>query len=118
MRKRDPESRYKDRLRKQQQELEEFAAHEIEFADDLLYWYKVRKEDMPDDVYRAYAFFMNREYLNKPGSLTLLYQTYIRCGKELPDATRENAFSLLVFRFKMYALVLSKGGYDGKPNGR
>ncbi len=33
---------------------------------------------MPDDEYRAAAFFINKEYLNKPGSLTLLYQTKLQ----------------------------------------
>jgi hypothetical protein len=108
-----PEERYKDNIRKQQQILEEFAAHEIEWADDLLLWYRVKKLDMPDDEYRAVAFFKNREYLRKPGSLTLLYEMYLRCVRELPEYTKEIAFDLLAFRFRMYAVTLSKGGYDG-----
>jgi hypothetical protein len=113
MRRRTAEERYRDNTRKQQRELEEYAAHEIEFADDLLFWYRIKKLDMPDDQYRAFAFFKNREYLSKPGSLSLLYQTYVRCCIELPSATRENAFDLLCFRFKMYAAALKTGGYDG-----
>ena len=109
--KRDPETRYNEKLHKQQQVLEEFAAHEIEFADDLLLWYRVRKEDMPDEVYRAICFFLNKEFLKKPGSLTLLYSVYQKCSLELPAATRENAFSLLSFRFKMYSVTLTKGGF-------
>jgi hypothetical protein len=113
-----PEQRYKYALRKQQKVLEDFAAHEIEFADDLLMWYRVKKEDIPDDQYRACAFFKNQEYLRKPGSLTLLYEVYVRCGNELPRATKENAFDLLCFRYRMYAAVLKTGGFDGEPNGR
>ena len=112
MGRRTPEERYQYNLRKQQRELEDFAAHEIEFADDLLFWYRCRKQDMPDDVYRAFVFFKNQEYLAKPGSLSLLYQTYIRCCNELPGATRENAFDLLCFRFKLYTAVLKKGGFS------
>jgi hypothetical protein len=108
-----PEERYKERLYKQQQILEEFAAQEIEWAEDLLLWYRAKKRDMPDDEYRAVAFFKNREYLRKPGSLTLLYSMRQRMLRELPPATREIAFDLLAFRFKMYAAALSKGGYDG-----
>ena len=115
-RRRDPEGKYRDKLRKQQRALEEFAAHEIEYADDLLLWYRVRKQDIPDDQYRACAFFLNQEYLGKPGSLSLLYQTYVRCCNELPGANRENAFGLLAFRYKMYAAVLAKGGYDGRSD--
>ena len=109
---RTPEDRYKENIRKQQRALEDFVTHEIEFADDLLFWYKCKKLDMPDDVYRAFAFIKNKEYLKKPGSLSLLYQTYLRCCNELPSATRENAFDLLCFRFKMYAMVLDKGGFS------
>jgi hypothetical protein len=113
---RTPEERYKDNIRKQQQILEEFAAHEIEWADDLLLWYRIKKLDMPDDEYRAVAFFKNREYLKKPGSLTLLYEMYLRCIRELPEYTKEIAFDLLAFRFRMYAEVLKTGGYDGRTD--
>jgi hypothetical protein len=46
---RTPEERYKDNIRKQQAILEEFAAHEIEWADDLLMWYRIRKQEISDD---------------------------------------------------------------------
>jgi hypothetical protein len=106
---RTPEDRYRENLRKQEKILEEFAAHEIEWAGDLLLWYKVRKEEIPDDQYRAVLFFRNKEYLLKPGSLTLLYAMYQRCNRELPEYTREIAFDLLAYRFKMYAEVLRTG---------
>jgi hypothetical protein len=107
-----PEERYKLNIRKQQRLLEEFAAYEIEWAGDLMLWYRVKKKEMPDDEYRAVAFFKNHEYLHKPGSLTLVYEMYLRCIKELPEYTRETAFDLLAFRFKMYAEVLKKGGFS------
>jgi hypothetical protein len=109
---RTPEERYKENVRKQQVILEEFAAHEIEWADDLLMWYRIKKLDMPDDEYRAVAFLKNREYLMKPGSLTLLYEMYLRCIRELPEYQKEIAFDLLAFRFKMYAEVLKTGGFS------
>jgi hypothetical protein len=98
-------------MRREQKTLEDYAAHEIEWADDLLLWYKVRKEVIPDDEYRAVAFFKNHEYLGKPGSLTLLYALYRRCMRELPQPTRETAFDLLAYRYKVYAAALEKGGY-------
>ena len=116
MRRRTPEERYKENIHKQQKTLEEFAAHEIEWADHFLYWYRLKKQDMPDDEYRACAFFKNREFTKKPGSLSLLYQTFLRCLNELPTVTRENAFDILSFRFKMYAAVLKTGGYDGRTD--
>jgi len=68
---------------------------------------------MPDDEYRACAFFQNKEFLRKPGSLTLLYEMFLRCIRELPEVTKELAFDLLAYRFRMYANVLKAGGYDG-----
>ena len=111
MRRRTPEERYKDKVRKQQCKLENFAEHEIEWADMLMLWYRCKKMDMPDDEYRACAFFQNKEFRNKPGSLTLLYEMYVRCCKELPEYSKEYAFDLLRFRYKAYAKVLTIGGY-------
>ncbi len=112
MKKLTPEERYKYNVRKQQKTLEDYAAHEIEFADYLLLWYKIRKQEIPDDEYRACAFFKNKEYLRKPGSLTLLYQMYLRCIRELPPSTKETAFDLLRYRYKVYSHVLEKGGFS------
>ena len=118
MRRRTPEERYTYNVRKQQKILEEFAAHEIEWAEHLIYWYQLQKKDMPDDEYRACAFFINKEYLCKPGSLTLLYEMYLRCLNELPEFTKEQAFDLLAYRYKMYAKVLLTGGYNGRTDWR
>ncbi|GHU12353.1 hypothetical protein FACS1894161_0410 [Spirochaetia bacterium] len=112
MRKRDPEARYRERVGRQQKILEDFAAREIEWADDLLLWYRIRKQEIPDDQYRAVAFFKNREYLDKPGSLTLLHEMYLRCIRKLPEFAKEIAFDLLAYRFRMYAEVLKKGGFS------
>ena len=111
MKRRTPEERYQENVRKQQMKLEEFAACEIERSDDLLYWYKLRQQDMPDDEYRACTFFLNKEYLRNPGSLSLLYQTNTKCNSELPNVTKENAFGILSFKYKMYAKVLKTGGF-------
>ncbi len=53
----------------------------------------------------------NKEYLRKPGSLTLLYLMFKRCMRELPPATRETAFDLLRYRYKVYTQVLKKEGF-------
>jgi hypothetical protein len=111
-RSRDPESRYRENSRHEQKILEEFAAHEIEWADDLLLWYRVKRLEIPEGEYRAAAFFKNHEYLRKPGSLTRLYLMYRRCMAELPAPTKEIAFDLVAFRFKVYAEALRQGGYD------
>ena len=116
MRRRTPQERYEENIRKQEKTLAEFAEHGTDYAENLMYWYGLKKIDMPDDEYRACAFFRNKEFLRKPGSLTLLYEMYLRFHKELPQVTRENAFDILCFQFKMYAKVLSTGGFDGKPN--
>jgi len=108
-----PEERYKCSLQKQQKILEDFVTRETEWAEDLIWWYSLNKLEIPADVYRACAFFINKEFTNKPGSLTLLYSMFRRCLDELPPVTRETAFDLLGFRFKTYAVTLKKGGYDG-----
>jgi hypothetical protein len=109
---RTAEERYREKLRKQERILEEFAAHEIEWADDLLLWHRARRRDMPDEEYRAVVFFKNKEYLRKPGSLTLLHALYSRMLLELPEPTPEIAFDLVAFRYRMYAEALKQGGYD------
>jgi hypothetical protein len=108
---RDPETRYKESVRREQKTLEEYAAREIEYSDDILLWYRAKQLDMPDDAYRAAAFFLNKEYLHKPGSLTLLYTMYRTLQETLPPVTKENAFDLLTYRFRVYAAALAKGGY-------
>ena len=58
MRKRlTPEEKYNLSLRKQIKTLEDFASRETEWADDLMLWYKINKIEIPDDEYRACAFF-------------------------------------------------------------
>jgi len=111
IRRRTPEDRYKLNIRKQQKKLEEFAAHETEWANDLLLWYKVKKLEIPEDEYRACAFFQNKEYKSKPGALTLLYEINLRCLNELPQVTKENAFDILRFQYKYYAKALARGGF-------
>ena len=111
MRRRTPEERYKDNVRKQQRTLEKYAAHEMEWANDLLKWYGHKKLEMPEDEYRGCSYFLNKEFLHKPGSLTLLYEMYLSIEKELPETNKENAFDLLRFRYRTYAKVLEKGGY-------
>ena len=112
MKRRTPEEKYKYNISKQEKILEDFADHEFEWANHLISWYRWKKEEMPDDEYRASAFFLNKEYLRKPGSLTLLYGMYLRCGTELPDVTKENAFDILRFRYRMYARLLKNGGFS------
>jgi len=106
-----PEEKYKDIARRQHRTLANYAEKEFEWAKDLTLWYSIKKIDMPEDEYRACAFFLNREYRKKPMSLTSLYQMFVRCNKELPDVEKENAFDILRFKFKMYAKVIEKGGF-------
>jgi len=105
------EERYQENLNRQKRILDEFIAHETEWANDLIKWFGYKKLDMPDDEYRGCAFFINKEYLNKKGSITLLYQAHLSCNEELPLFTRENAFDLVRYKYRLYAHVLSKGGF-------
>jgi hypothetical protein len=107
------ETKYLEKTLRQREELENFAKHETEWAEDLLLWYRIRKEEIHDDEYRAVAFFKNREYLKKPGSLTLCYLAYQDMMRELPPSTKETACYLLAYRYKVYCAVLEIGGYGG-----
>ena len=111
-RRRTPEERYKYSIRKQQRTLEDFAKNEFEWAKDLMTWYRLKKAEIPMDEYRACAFFLNKEYRTKPGSLTLLYEMNIRFHADLPEVSRENAFDILRWQFKSYTKTLEKGGYS------
>jgi hypothetical protein len=111
MRRRTIEEKYLDNLGKQRRELEEFAEHEFEWAKDMMIWYKHNKKDMPDDEYRACAFFLNKEYLRKPGSLTILYKVSAVSDEANPVVTRENAFDVLRFKYRLFAKALEKGGF-------
>jgi len=111
MKRKTAEEKYKENIHKQEKILKEFAEYEYEWSGDLMLWYDVKKLDIPDDVYRACAFFRNREHRNKPGSLTMLYEMYVRCNNELPEVPRERAFDLLRFKYMMYAKVIEKGGF-------
>jgi hypothetical protein len=110
-RKRDPESRWREKTRHEREALEEYAAFEREWAHDIILWYKVKKIEIPDDQYRAALFFINKEFLDKPGSLTLLYSVHKRCIDELPKPTRETAFDLQAYKYRLYAAALEKGGF-------
>ena len=111
-RRRTPEERLKFNVRKQTEALEDFAAYENDWSDLLLLWYRLKKEETPLDVYRACAFFLNKEYLGKQGSLSLLYKTYLRCNEEMPYVSKETAFDVLNYRYRMYAKVLEIGGFS------
>jgi hypothetical protein len=110
-RRRTAEERYEFNKRLEQRKLEEFVTHKTEWADHLLLWYRLKKVDMPDDEYRACAYFINKEFSKKPGSLTLLYKMYLQCKKDMPEITKENAFDILRYEYKMFAKVLTTGGF-------
>ena len=109
---RNVEQRYQDGINQQKKKLDEFINHETEWAEHLLLWYRIKKIDMPYEEYRGCSFFVNKEYLNKKGSIHYLYETHLRCEVELPESTKETAVDLMKYKYKMYAHVLSKGGYD------
>lgn len=111
MKRRTIEERYKDNIQKQKDKLDDFIAHETEWANDLILWYRLKKIEMPEEEYRGCAYFINKEFLNKKGSLILLYQAHLSCEKELPKCTKENAFNLVRYKYKLYAHVLERGGY-------
>jgi seryl-tRNA(Sec) selenium transferase len=106
-----PEEKYIYSLRKQREALNAFSGDEELNSEMLLAYYKQNGRDMPDDIYRACAFFINREYQRKSGSLYLLYQTLEKLQKEFTGITKENAIDVLCYRYQVYAAMLREGGY-------
>jgi hypothetical protein len=98
-------------MRNVQKELDEFVESERLCADTLLYLYKSGNLEMPTDVYRSVAFFLNQEYKTKKGSLYLLHQTRERLRKEMPKPTNENIVEYISYIFKVYSQALDEGGF-------
>jgi hypothetical protein len=111
MRKKDWEAVYLGRLKKERGLLKEFVTRCKEDADNLLYIYRHDKTVIPDDEYRAVAFFLNDEYADKPGALSALYDISQRLSAELPPVTLETVVEQLMFRFKIFNKILAEGGY-------
>jgi hypothetical protein len=105
------EERFLFGMRNVQRALDEFAGRQREHAEYLMAFYRRRKLDMPFDVYRAAAFFLNREYLNKSGSLYLLYQADERLQKELPPPSIENIVERVAYIFAVFGRTLEEAGY-------
>jgi hypothetical protein len=98
-------------MRNVQKTLDTFEDDQRLYADNLLYHYGLNNLDMPTDVYRSVAFFLNQEYKNKSGSLYLLYQTYESLRKEMPSPTKETVIRHISYIFKVYTQVLEEGGF-------
>jgi hypothetical protein len=111
MRKRNYELVYYERLKNQREALERFADDTADEAEALAGVYRRRKKDMPDDEYRSCAFFMNREYRNKNGSLFLLYRTKEKLKTELPSATDAAALDRIRYQFRVFTQMLAEGKY-------
>jgi hypothetical protein len=92
-------------------ELEEFFDSEKINADAILYHFKRSKIDMDDDVYRGIIYFLNDEYKNKPGSLTMLYNAKNKIIAGLPPVTMENVIDRYCYIYKFYTKLLIEGGY-------
>ena len=108
---RNVEQRYQDEMKKQKRKLDEFISHETEWANDLMLWYRVKNIDMPEDEYRGCAYFINKEYSRKKGSILYLYEAYKKVIEEMPVMSKETAFDQVKYLYKTYALILEKGGY-------
>jgi hypothetical protein len=113
MRRKNWEAEYFERTRKQTEELRRFAQDEELNAGFLIDYYRRKERDMPDDIYRACAFFINKEYLykNKSGALSLLCQTEDKRKKESPAVTKENYIDILCYKYQLFAAMLRQGGF-------
>jgi hypothetical protein len=111
MRFKNDTEKYLFKTRKERTVLSEFLNEETEMAYTVLNLFKDKHFEMPDDVYRGLAYFINEEWKQKGGSLCLLYETKKHIQKEMPPVTKETALDQVCYFFKMYCAVLTKEGY-------
>ncbi|GHU44090.1 hypothetical protein FACS1894190_15170 [Spirochaetia bacterium] len=105
------EEKYNYLIRQQRKQAEEFIENE-EFETDYIFSkYRHSGIEMPLDIYRACAFFLNKEYKMKLGSIALLIQTKEHLIKELPEVTKENCFDQICYKYQVYSKVLEQGGF-------
>ena len=108
---RDPETRIRYAARNEIAAVARFIKQETDAAETLSEWCRISHFDLPDDEYRAVAFFRNAEYKTKRGSLALLYETRRRLDRELPHSTKETAVDITRYRFKVFCAALQTGGF-------
>jgi hypothetical protein len=104
------EARYLARLDREARELAEFLDGEKTIADAILHHFKQHKIDIDDDVYRTIVYFLNDEYKNKPGSLTMLLNAKSKIIAGLPPVTKETTIDCYSYIYKVYAKLLVEGG--------
>jgi hypothetical protein len=95
--------------------LEQYANDKKLFAESLLDIYRMSGREVPDDIYRACIFFMNSEYMGKPGSLWLLYRASERFQKENVSTPKERCLDKLCYEFQLLAETLEQGGFNDRP---
>jgi hypothetical protein len=103
--------KYFFKTRKERTALSDFLNEETVMANTVLNICKSKHIEIPDDVYRGLAYFINEEWEQKGGSLYLLFETKKGVQKEMPLVTKETALDQMCYFFKMYSAVLAKEGY-------
>jgi hypothetical protein len=111
MRFKNDEERWLYHTRKERKILEDFVREEKLMAMTVFDIYRQKHVEMPDDVYRGIAFFINEEWLKKPGSLCLLYETKQHILADMPAVEKETALDQTCYFFKVYCAALTKGGF-------
>jgi hypothetical protein len=105
------ERRYLAELEKAAAEVSAFIEREKLNAEQLIHLARLTKQDLPDDVYRAAAYFVNSEWKLKKESLVVLITASERLEEELPRVTKETAIDQLRYRFRIYTQLLEQGGW-------
>jgi hypothetical protein len=107
----NPAEKHRFKTRKERKILSDFLKEETIMAQAVMNRFRQRRIDLPDDVYRGLAYFINEEWATKAGSLCLLYETKRRVQADMPPVTKENAIDQVCYVFKMYCAVLAKEGF-------
>jgi hypothetical protein len=111
MRFKNVEEKHLFKTRKERKILSGFLEEETLMAQVVLALFRQKQVDPPDDVYRGLAYFINEEWIKKPGSLCLLYETKKSVEADMPPVIKETAFDQACYFLKAYCAVLTKEGY-------
>jgi hypothetical protein len=105
-------------LEKQQAMLDEFVEDEKLMADALLVRYQCQDRDVPEDIYRAIAFFLNEEYKSWLELEITLYELRNKIMRTVKLENKEQAMDALCYRYQVYGRAILDNDKEFEKNGK
>jgi hypothetical protein len=110
--------RYLRALEKQEALLDGCVEDERLMADMLLLRYQGQGRDVPEDIYRAVAFFLNEEFKRWPELKITLYELRGKIMKTIKIENKERAVDALCYRYQVYGRALLDNDKEIEQNGK